>query len=336
MHGTSAGAGSVGIHLTAYGGRDDHLFVGAIAQSPFFPTQPTVPELEWQFDRFATAANCSNATYRMDCLRSRDVSVLAAANVGSPYPGQSVPPDFYFTPTIDGDLIRDYPLRLFKQGQHIKVPFMVGDETDEGSYFVSNASTPANVSSFFTANYPHLTPSETAEINNLYPLMSPLPQHAAYFPSVSAAYGESTFVCPGLDMSASLSQDQEQQVWNYQFNVTSIQNTAAGVGVPHTFDTAAIFGPNYNGPPTTASVQSFETYNAAVVPILMDYYISFVRTLSPNILKNSAAPIWQPFLSGGCEKRLLLNANSTAMIDVPLSQQQRCQFWSNLVAVTEQ
>jgi hypothetical protein len=46
----SAGAGSVTHHLTAFGGKDERLFHGTIAESVFFPPQPLVSELEWQFN----------------------------------------------------------------------------------------------------------------------------------------------------------------------------------------------------------------------------------------------------------------------------------------------
>lgn len=32
----------------------------------------------------------------------------------------------YRTPVIDGDLLRDYPLRLFQQGKFVKVPPITG------------------------------------------------------------------------------------------------------------------------------------------------------------------------------------------------------------------
>ncbi|GAB7356848.1 hypothetical protein MBLNU459_g7721t1 [Dothideomycetes sp. NU459] len=336
IHGESAGAGSVGIHLTAYGGRNDDLFVGAVAQSPFFPTQSNVSNLEWQFDRFATAAGCTNDSKAMTCLRSLDTVALQPANVGSAYPGHSKAPLFYFTPAIDGVMIQDYPVRLFQAGNHVQVPLMVGDETNEGSAFAVNASTQGDISSFFTTNYPRLTAANTADINNLYPLMAPLPRHAAYFPSASAAYGESTFICPGLLMSQSLSSGQTQNVWNYRFNVTSVGTLAGGLGTPHTFDTAAILGVDFQGPPTSPTGVSFETYNAEIVPILMDYYISFIRTLSPNTLENEAAPVWLPFLETGTQQRLLLEINHTRMEDVPQAQQDRCKFWRTLASVTGQ
>ena len=135
IHGASAGAGSVALHLSAYGGRDDGLFVGAISESLFFPAQPYVAELEWQFDRIAQSVGC-DATYgndaAMSCLRSQDVSTLQALNIPAASPGRTAPPNplFYWTPCVDGDLIQDLPYALFETGRFLKIPVMFGTDTD--------------------------------------------------------------------------------------------------------------------------------------------------------------------------------------------------------------
>lgn len=102
-----------------------------MGESPFFPTQPLVSELEWQFDRYLNATGCSytyggSADEAMGCLRSQSTATLQAANVASSYPGQVASPLFYFTPSIDGDFIRDYPYNLFDQGRFVDIPVMFG------------------------------------------------------------------------------------------------------------------------------------------------------------------------------------------------------------------
>ncbi|KAM3086047.1 hypothetical protein ACMFMG_003096 [Clarireedia jacksonii] len=291
IHGVSAGGGSIALQMTAYGGRDDGLFIGAMGESPFFPTQPRVSELEWQFDRYLNATGCSytygaSADEAMGCLRSQSTATLQAANVASPYPGQAASPLFYFTPTIDGDFIRDYPYNLFDQGRFVDIPVMFG----------ANATTPDDLAMFFKNNYPQLTSADTDAINAEYPLMPALPKHAAYFPSASAAYGETTFTCPGIFMSLALAQyNDPYQVWNYRYNVLDTRNVAGGVGVPHTFELPAIFGlGNANDNP----VSSYSTYNSEIVPVVMQYWISFVKELSPNPSKDTSAPRWESMGAG--------------------------------------
>lgn len=130
IHGLSAGAGSVALHLTAYGGRDDHLFVAAISESTFFPAQPEVPELEYQFNRTVQIAGCQDASDIMACLRQQSQDTLQVANTAAPFPGQSGYPLFYWTPCVDGDLIRTAPYTQFESNSFIKVPIIFGTCTN--------------------------------------------------------------------------------------------------------------------------------------------------------------------------------------------------------------
>jgi carboxylesterase type B len=102
------------------------LFVGGIGESVFFPAQPQVSELEWQFERYANNTGCAGSNDELECLRSKDITILQAANVATPFPGRRSAPLFYWTPTIDGDFIQDYPYRLIQQGKFVKVPIIFG------------------------------------------------------------------------------------------------------------------------------------------------------------------------------------------------------------------
>ncbi|KAM0124788.1 hypothetical protein ACHAP3_010107 [Botrytis cinerea] len=338
IHGDSAGGGSVALHLTAYGGRNDNLFIGAIGESPFFPTQPLVPELEWQFDRYANSAGCGSADDALACLRTQSTAVLQAANVASPYPGQSGSPIFYWTPAIDGDFIRDYPYVLFEKGLSVDLPIMFGDVTNEGSVFAPNAASPNDISTFFKNNYPGLTSADLDSINTQYPLTSPLPNHNAYFPSASAAYGETTFVCPALFISTHLATfNSATQVWFYRYNVQDAENISNGLGVPHVFELPAIFGP---GNTQTGDGGSYLSYNRQVVEVTMKYWIGFVRELDPNRGKEEGAPHWENLgeasAAGGKLRRMKIETNVTAMEEIDGGLVARCNFWRGLAGRMEQ
>jgi acetylcholinesterase len=136
IHGASAGAGSVAMHMMAYGGRNDNLFVGAVAESVFFPAQPYVEELEWQFNMVSEQVGCGEGDDVMTCLRGQDTTTLQAVNVASPFPGRPGPPTplFYWTPCVDGVLVEDLPYILLEEGKFVKLPIMFGFDTDGGSY----------------------------------------------------------------------------------------------------------------------------------------------------------------------------------------------------------
>lgn len=331
IHGTSAGAGSVATHLTAYGARNDHLFVGAIGESVFMPWQPHVSELEWQFTRFSTSAGCSNATNELTCLRGLSQEFLQPLNKASHFPNGTSSPLFYWTPAIDGDLLRDYPMRMIAAGKIIKVPIMFGDDTDEGSAFAPNASTPADISQFFKNNYPKLTSADTDAINAQYPLMTPISGRAPYYPSAMNAYGEACFTCPGISITQAFTQHSDVcKVWNYRYNGQG-KNGSAPILVSHTTESPAVFGTRMVNDAGT----SFESYNAPMVSTLMNYWISFIRTLDPNPYKWSEAPMWDAWSTGGNQSRIMFQTNRTAMEVVPPAQLGRCAFWKDLEGTME-
>ncbi|KAF7356434.1 Carboxylic ester hydrolase [Mycena venus] len=330
IHGVSAGGGSVTHHMTAFGGRDEGLFVGAIGESVFWPREAPVSQLEFQFDLFAAAAGCSDATDQMACLRAQNTSTLVAANIAHPFPGRTTVPNFYYTPTIDGDFIRDNLYNLFRQNKFTPVPLMIGDDDDEGTAFAANAQTPEDVISFLTDNYPQLTADDATTINQLYPLLPPLPNHAPFFPSAAAAYGESTFTCPSNFIAGLIG--ARKNVWNYRFSVVQPDRAASGLGVDHTSELPAVFGPPFipGGNSTT-----FATTNAPIVPVLMNYWISFVRSLNPNTHKFSSAPEWAEFDSKN-QRRIKFVLNDTHVESIPADEDTRCAFWNDIGARLEQ
>lgn len=345
IHGPSAGSGSVAHHLAAYSGTDQNLFVGAIAQNSFWPTQRTVADMEFLFDRLLNDTGClpaadnGSGNASMSCLRSADLTAIQKGNVDIPFPGTSADtiPLWSWLPVTEGEggMVTENLYDAFETGHFVKVPLVVGNDNDEGTVFASNASSPSEVSNFLKANYPNLSTEQLDTINEAYPLMDPLPQHAAYFPSLAAAYGESTFTCPGNTLAEAMATFLgADRVWDYRFNVQDPSNIAAGLGVPHVMESAAIFGPGNTG----GFAQSYLTTNAAIVPVTMMYMISFVRSLSPNLYKLESAPTWEAWGDVSVQRgnRLKLQTNDTVMEQVPQDQANRCMLWRGLSTTTEQ
>jgi carboxylesterase type B len=165
--------------------------------------------------------------------------------------------------------------------------------------------------------------------------MPALPLHEAYFPSAAAAYGETTFTCVGNYISSVFTElASPSRVWNYRYNVQMDGYLAAGLGVPHTVESEAIFGVGDVGESAASDMSSgYTTYNAEIIPVVMNYWISFIKTLDPNTYKLSDAPRWENFGEGN---RLKFQTNVTAMETVPADQAARCEFWRGLAYVMEQ
>ncbi|GJJ10739.1 hypothetical protein Clacol_004966 [Clathrus columnatus] len=324
--GDSAGAGSIALHLTAFGGAPTNLFVGAFGISPYFPTQLRVSELEFQFDIFAARAGCNGTSDPLTCLRQQNTITLQNANQNMPYPGRVNNSVFAYSPTIDDDLIPDFLYRLLEEGKFIKVPSIFGDDTNEGTIFVTNASSPADVAAFMQDNYPQLTDNDTAKINALYPKEPPFAEHAAFFPSLAAAYGETTFICPGIELVSVISQ-------HTKYNVLTPAEIESGLGVSHVSEITNVFGPGNT--PAGSSTSTFDFNDISLTPILQAYYTSFVRFLDPNALTVNGSVFWPEF-SPKTNQRLLLQVNATTLETIPSSQLARCQFWKGLAIQLEQ
>jgi len=321
--------------MTAFGGRDDHLFTGGIVQSAFWPTLMGVEDVEFKFNALAENVSCSDAEDILMCLRSKDAATLQKGDVAIPFPGSPAIPIWQFLPVVDGVFIQDQLYNLFDQGKFIRIPVLLGNDKNEGTYFAPNATTSEEFLDFMQSNYPTLGEVDLQWINSTYPLMPPANMHGAWFPSAAAAYGETTFNCPGNEMAAKIARNTGPDfVWNYYTNIIDQQYIALGLGVPHTIESLAIFGPNQGG---TCDDCSFETYNAPIVPVVMDYFISFVKTLNPNPLASQEAPAWEPWGKGGAQgHRIRFQTNNTAMEIVSTDQVERCTHWKELAQVMRQ
>lgn len=126
LGGDSAGAESITLQMTAFGGAPTNLFQAVIGESQSFPTTLTVPQAQFQYDALVQRVGCANASDTLACLRSTPVSIFQNANIAIPFPGRNLPPDFLYNAVIDGSFLIDFPFRLFSEGKFVKVPSVFG------------------------------------------------------------------------------------------------------------------------------------------------------------------------------------------------------------------
>ena len=129
--GQSAGAGSVGLQITAYDGRDDGLFRGAILESGnpiFYGDQNRTEYYDEAYNNLTTAAGCGNSTDSLACLRTLDFETLnSVVNTSSL--------SSIWAPQIDGDIIARHSSIQLAEGAFVKVPIIEGANSDEGTSF---------------------------------------------------------------------------------------------------------------------------------------------------------------------------------------------------------
>lgn len=368
--GDSAGAASVALHLTAYGGRNDHLFHGAAAESVSFATVLTKTESQYQYDHFTRAVGCddSDVSKSLECLRGKSAAELQAQNFNIPYPGQKNPPLYMFNPTLDGDVITDLPYIAFEQGKFINVPIIVGDDTNGGTIFAPrDTSTIQESNEFLTEQFPYLTSSDLAEIDKLYPNpdKAACPASGCWWRQASNVYGELRYMCPGLYVSSAYANasssstlgsrsivdrfvgggslrvredTSSMRAYAYRYNVEDPAQVAQGLGVPHTVEVNAIFGPENVPSGSAPASYSAGQSNAEVIPVIQAYWTSFIRAFDPNKYKLNSAATWETYYNGDHEpQRLLFNTGGETIIEqVDAGQRARCAYLQSIGASIKQ
>ncbi|KAF1997114.1 alpha/beta-hydrolase [Amniculicola lignicola CBS 123094] len=127
--GESAGALSVGMQLTAYGGRNDKLFRGAIMQSGNPINYGTFDYPPFDFLNASSLLGCNTTTTStLDCLRALPFSTLNTFI-------NSTLGQFSWKPIIDHDFIRGLTSIQLSRGEFVHVPIISGANSDEGTAF---------------------------------------------------------------------------------------------------------------------------------------------------------------------------------------------------------
>lgn len=121
--------------------------------------------------------------------------------------------------------------------------------------------------------------------------------------------------------------------WAYRYNVEDPDQMSKGLGVPHTVELYAIFGPTQlpRGTVAPASYQSGGS-NANVVPVIQGYWTSFIRSLDPNTYRAAGSAKWDSYysMSGVPQRIVFQNAGATEMEDVDNGLRSRCAYLQSI------
>ncbi|KAH7416637.1 triacylglycerol lipase-like protein [Cadophora sp. MPI-SDFR-AT-0126] len=329
--GDSAGAASVDLHLSGYGGRDEGLYHRAYASSPSFGAQLTVTESQYQYDSLVNRVGCENATNTLKCLRQLDVVHLQAKNIYVPTPGGAGDnPVFMYSNVIDGNFTPDYTYNLYNTGQFLKIPLLMGNCANEGTnYAPKNTATVYAMNSFLRNQFSKLTAAQLSVVDRLWPKAEQLPNSSAYWRTASNVYGEMRYNCPGIAITAAY--DEEGVANTYFYNVKDPSLEASGTGVSHVSNTFLLWGLEYTTLSDASKPASYypNGTNAHIGPILRGYWTSFIRTGDPNTYRLKGTPLWERF-DRQKQPRMNFETNNTAMQIIPADQKARCRYASGI------
>lgn len=306
--GESAGAISVLDQMVLYDGDNTYngkpLFRGAIMNSgSVVPAEP-VDGAKGQavYDTVVKAAGCSSASDTLACLRGVDYTTyLNAANtVQGILSYQTVA--LSYLPRPDGKVLTQSPDLLVAANKWAKVPYIIGDQEDEGTLFglfTSNISTTAEVETYLsTLFFPQASkaavkglvgsyqntiedgsPFRTFLLNNWYP----------QFKRISAILGDITFHIPRRIFLETTSSAVPS--WSY---LATYDYGTPILGTFHGSDLLQVF---YGILPNNAA------------KTCRGYYYSFVHHLDPNV--NSGFANWPQWK--GKKQLMTFGANSNSL-----------------------
>lgn len=297
--GESAGAISVLDQMAMYDGNNKYngkpLFRGAIMNSgSIVPAAPVdCPKGQVVYDTVVKSAGCSTAASSLDCLRGLDYNKFLDATNSVPGLLSYSALALSYLPRPDGKVLTDSPDKLIGAGKYAAVPFIIGDQEDEGTLFAlfqPNITTSAHIvqylSSYYfpdaskaqlnglVATYPDNasagSPFGTLFLNNIFP----------QFKRLAAILGDLVFTLTRRTfLSTHVALHPEVPCWSY------LSSYNYGLPILGTFHVSDVLQTFYGLKPNYASRSS------------RAYYFSFVYNLDPNV--GNSYMTWPKWSVGG-------------------------------------
>ncbi|RHZ45901.1 carboxylesterase/lipase family protein [Aspergillus thermomutatus] len=305
--GESAGGMSVGYHLTAYEGRDDGLFRGAIMESGGSISAGPANYTGYQglYDSLVSKVQCSDAEDTLQCLREVSFEVLNAALNGTDSSS-----DYNFSPVVDGDFIPDRGSVLLKKHKYVKVPIISGTNTDEGTAFgPTGINTTGQFYEYLTGakhggsfKLPH---SVAKRILQLYPddPSQGIPEYLGSERVPSKGYEWRRTSAYAGDVTMHANRRRQCEAWTetstpaycYRFNVHAA-DVPLLMGATHFEEVAFVFnnieGLGYHyGKPFAGTPESYKQLSK----LMTSMWASFIHDLDPNSGIQNSSVHWYPY-----------------------------------------
>ncbi|KAL1604099.1 hypothetical protein SLS60_005691 [Paraconiothyrium brasiliense] len=286
--------------LTAYGGRDDHVYRAAIMESGgpiLFGAQGGANKTQATFDQIVSEVGCASSTNRLECLRGVPFGSLNATMNGT------LSSTAGFGVVTDGDFVQDYGSVQLSRGHFAKVPIIIGANSDEGASFGTYG---INTTEQFEASLSALPESYRSDILKAYPddlrvnvIQSLRDQRSAprfgyQFRRVATYSGDYVFIAPARKTA---------QTWashglpTYKFRFNADQKVfAPELRVSHFKEIPFVFR-NIEGVGSRPDIKPFTGLGQNYIDLayfMSSTWASFIHDLDPNTWKGRGKkiPLW--------------------------------------------
>ncbi|KAJ5818482.1 extracellular lipase [Penicillium riverlandense] len=305
--GESAGAISVFDQMAMFDGDNTYkgkpLFRAAMMDSgSVIPMEPVDSEKnQGLYDTVVDNAGCSGAKDTLECLRQAPFETFynAANSVPNLFTYYSI--DLSYMPRPDGKILTDSPDVLVKEGKTAKVPFIIGDQEDEGTLFAlfqPNLTSQEDMIDYMAHVWRRASREDLQEFVKTYPddLAAGSPYYTGIlwniwpkFKRMASMLGDIVFI-----LQRRLLLDTAQvPCWTF---ISSYDRGTPILGTFHISDIIQVF---YGVLPNYAS-KAFHTY-----------YYSFIYDMNPNSRRGNL-PEWPQYSEG--HKALNMFAGESKLI----------------------
>jgi carboxylesterase type B len=232
---------------------------------------------------------CGNSTNKVQCLREVPFQTLNATMNGT------LSTTGGFNPVIDGDFTQDYGSRALSSGKFVKVPIIVGTNSDEGASFSPYG---INTTEQFKAALAAL-PSEFQDIIlQLYPddlstnviaalgTQRPAATFGQQFRRVATYTGDRLFIAPRRQTAATWA-SHKLPAYAYRFNADQA-GFATELAVSHFKEIGFVFR-NIDGVGFRPDIKPFAGKPQRYIDLayfISSTWASFVHDLDPNSWKS--------------------------------------------------
>ncbi|KXN82866.1 Lipase 2 [Leucoagaricus sp. SymC.cos] len=295
---------------------------GAILESGFQASSTNFePERrQGNWDSFVSGVpSCSSLATTgntFDCLRKPEPNSTELFN-GIETAISESPEEIPFDPTIDGPggLYPDIPSELFARGQFARLPFIAGTNLDGGTVFVllATINTEDQLRDFIIANFspPIVPPAQLgAAADKLLQLYPDDPALGSPFNTGNNTLGMPNEFKRAAAIEGDLAFQSQRRFW---------QQTAANTGVRtwgYLFtqpqpELQPYFGSEISH---TLSLLDQSSSSLQLSELMIDYWVSFATSLTPNDGKGPDRPQWEQYTLDN-QRIIQLNGDNLIMID---------------------
>jgi carboxylesterase type B len=235
-------------------------------------------------------------------------------------------------PVIDGDFVTTYPSIQLSAGNFVKVPLLIGTNTDEGTAFtpsgipestdadftlaLASTAIPPNstTSTILSALYPN-TPALGIPSLSTFPVNESASVPAQYR-RLNAYFGDLVVNAPRRASNHAWSAYNVSS-YSYRFDVV-VNGIPASIGATHFQEVAFVFnntaGQGYAVNPFGNLTAEESTRFGELASLMSRSWVSFITTGTPNENGVARAPVWPIYnaeTGGGEGENMVWSASST-------------------------